>query len=202
MIIYRIGADMIDELIVLCGKFLNNIIPSMEKGEIPLTEGIVHSFLTLMKTIYENVSYEGEQDENKFSELIQMYFSSENYLSVVDTMSAFLRTALCLLEIQDKLNYSKMKEYTTQTKMGHLLNQDRIKFWEMEHSFDEAERFAGRGVVYSAITGDYDTLEEDFAINADFDHLLFTNNKNLMSDKWKVVFVENNVGLDVFGVAC
>lgn len=192
---------MIENIKVLCEKFLHTIIPAMERGEILLTEDLLQSFLTLQDTIYNNVSYDGKEDKNTFCRIIREYYDSENYLSVVDIMTAFLRTALCALELQDKLNYSKMKEYSTQTKMGHLLNRDRIRFWGMEHSFEETERFVGRGVVYTAITGNYDSVEEDFVKNPNFEYILFTNNKEVKSSQWRVVYLENTEQLDQIRLA-
>lgn len=192
---------MINNLKALCTKFLYSIIPSLERGEIPLSESIVQNFLILMRTIYQNVSYDSDKDEEEFTQIIQEYFATENHLSVVDTMASFLRTAFCVLELQDRLNSAKLKAYTTQTRMGHLLNRDKIRFWEMKHAFDETERFTGRGVVYSAITGDYDTVDDDFVMNPNFDYILFTNNRNIKSDKWKVVFLENVEELDQIRLA-
>lgn len=46
-------------------------------------------------------------------------------------------------------------------------------------------------IVYTAIIGDYDHLLVPSQSNRDYEYILFTNNKNLKSDFWKVILVEN-----------
>ncbi len=46
--------------------------------------------------------------------------------------------------------------------------------------------------VYTCITGDYDTIREIKKKEKGIDYLLFTNNKKLISDTWKVIYIEDN----------
>ena len=50
-------------------------------------------------------------------------------------------------------------------------------------------------VVYTSITGDYDTLNEPEFVDDEMDYICFTNNKNLRSRVWKMIYIENN-GMD------
>ena len=45
--------------------------------------------------------------------------------------------------------------------------------------------------VYTCITGDYDNLHEIKKKEKDIDYYLFTNNKNIKSKTWKVIYIEN-----------
>lgn len=49
--------------------------------------------------------------------------------------------------------------------------------------------------VYTCITGDYDEVKELSFREENIDYYLFTNNKNITSNTWKVVYIEND-GLD------
>ena len=49
--------------------------------------------------------------------------------------------------------------------------------------------------VYSCITGDYDNLHDILYPEKTIDYYCFTNNKNLKSNTWKIIYIENN-GLD------
>lgn len=49
--------------------------------------------------------------------------------------------------------------------------------------------------VYTCITGDYDEIQEIEEREENIDYYLFTNNKKVHSNTWKVVFIEND-GLD------
>ena len=46
--------------------------------------------------------------------------------------------------------------------------------------------------VYTCITGDYDSLHEITHPEKDVDFYCFTNNKNLKSNTWTIVYIENN----------
>ena len=50
--------------------------------------------------------------------------------------------------------------------------------------------------VYTCITGDYDEVKTFPNLNEnEFDYYLFTNNKKIRSDFWKVIYIDND-GLD------
>lgn len=49
--------------------------------------------------------------------------------------------------------------------------------------------------VYTCITGDYDEVKELAFQESGVDYYLFTNNKNIISSSWKVIYIENE-GLD------
>ena len=49
--------------------------------------------------------------------------------------------------------------------------------------------------IYTCITGDYDNVVEPMYCNENIDYLLFTNNKKLKSNKWKVVYLDNKKNL-------
>ncbi len=57
-------------------------------------------------------------------------------------------------------------------------------------------RFTGKPVVYTAITGNYDNVKEPLHIMQGVDYYLFTNNPNVKSDNWKVIFIDNEEELD------
>lgn len=46
--------------------------------------------------------------------------------------------------------------------------------------------------VYTCITGNYDNLNEVEVIEDSVDYLCFTNNKNLKSKTWKIVYIDND----------
>lgn len=46
--------------------------------------------------------------------------------------------------------------------------------------------------VYTCITGDYDSLKKLNYPNKNYDYICFTNNKNITSDFWKVIYIEED----------
>lgn len=49
-----------------------------------------------------------------------------------------------------------------------------------------------RRAIYTAITGEYDTLKDPQIITPGWEYICFTNNKNLRSDFWKVKLVNDS----------
>lgn len=47
--------------------------------------------------------------------------------------------------------------------------------------------------VYTCLTGNYDNLQEVELIEKEVDYLCFTNNKNLKSNTWKIIYIEDDV---------
>ena len=45
--------------------------------------------------------------------------------------------------------------------------------------------------VYTRITGNYDNLHEIEKIEKNIDYICFTNNKNLKSNTWKIIYIED-----------
>ena len=47
-----------------------------------------------------------------------------------------------------------------------------------------------KNVCYTCIIGNYDKLKDPKYITDNFDYICFTNNKNLKSDIWKIIFID------------
>lgn len=47
-------------------------------------------------------------------------------------------------------------------------------------------------LIYTAFTGDYDSLKEPEFIDENCDYVCFTDNPNLKSDTWKIIFMEES----------
>jgi len=55
----------------------------------------------------------------------------------------------------------------------------------------ESNRFTGKGVVYSVITGGYDEVRELEYVNPKYDYILFSDNPQLRSETWEVRYLDN-----------
>lgn len=51
-------------------------------------------------------------------------------------------------------------------------------------------------VIYTCITGEYDSIKEPRKITEGWDYICFTNNPKLTSENWKIVLLEDDLGLD------
>lgn len=110
-----------------------------------------------------------------------------------------------------KLSYLKkaIKIGLLKTEKGHRLMYDLgiaecyghgVDFWFLEsHSpicsytiptFTNAHK---RIAIYTALTGNYDNVNEILYKEDGVDYLLFTNNRNLRSNTWQIVYIESDL---------
>lgn len=183
---------MYEELLRMISKYRDVIIPALEMGKIPLDENIVQGFIQLVNMIYQNIYYDGNQNKQELLERISLYYSDGDGSAVVGAMYGFLQSAAVILELQKIANDKSLNSYRVQCKMAHLANCQRNDIWFQKNDYDGEKPFQGRGVIYSAITGNYDSIAEPQIIDERFDYLFFTNNPKLKSDVWKVIYIEDS----------
>lgn len=122
-----------------------------------------------------------------------------------DVMVVLLLLAqhLMLLASKDSLEASheayKTDFWNEHVKLEYYINRDKVRLWH--EKYDKAEQsvnipFQGRGVIYSAVTGGYDDVNEPEYVDDRFDYILFTDNPKITSKVWKVVLLENVYSLD------
>lgn len=88
----------------------------------------------------------------------------------------------------------RSQQYKLFSELGYYKNL--IRNLSSEDKSINKNRFEGRGVIYSAITGNYDDVKEPEYISEDMDYILFTNNPNIKSEIWKIHFIDNPEELD------
>lgn len=84
----------------------------------------------------------------------------------------------------DKLGSDYSAYCLEQYELSKIANNDSINLSDK------------KGVVYTAIIGDYDDLMDPDVVNPKWDYICFTDNTNIHSDIWKVIYVDNDGSLD------
>lgn len=93
--------------------------------------------------------------------------------------------------------YDVQKEELSKNRCKLSYNLNRIKLMKNGVEIEsKSNRFKGKGVVYSAITGGYDDVKTPLKVDPNFDYILFTDNPNIRSDVWQVRMIDNPDGLD------
>ncbi|MCC9262297.1 MAG: glycosyl transferase, partial [Methanobrevibacter woesei] len=75
--------------------------------------------------------------------------------------------------------------------------EDNINRELFNHSKESAEDTIediknNKLLIYTAFTGSYDSLKEPEFIDDNCDYVCFTDNPNLKSDIWKIIFMEES----------
>ncbi|MBO4456426.1 MAG: DUF616 domain-containing protein [Butyrivibrio sp.] len=192
------------ELIKQINEILAYIYDNCEKmGK----SGVHDSFLSVYKTLSENISC--PENENS---LLQLYKEAdENILDIgrlrILAMDAIIKYA-CSAEddglsskVTDSLKsaYDEIKKKNEQIEnvMEYVdqINHIRTKY-HMRYS-EPSDRFEGKGVVYTVITGDYDHIREPETGESGLSYILLTDKeKPGYTGKWEVRLIDNPENLD------
>ena len=128
-----------------------------------------------------------ESVDNFLSELVGMLESMPDesffYEKKIDEM-------YCSRE--DLLFYTDLLGRRT-SQLQYLKNRSRCY---KASSKNDNSYFTGKGCVYTVIVGRYDEIQPPCDINKGWDYILFTDNREIRSDSWKVIYVDNELELD------
>lgn len=184
---------MYNDFLEIINTYQNVIIPALENGQINIDDNIIESFLELVNALYSITSYEASTDETELKNKLLQYYSDGNKSGIIGLIYSFILSAKTLITLQ--YNYQQTN-IISQVRMEYIANFQRNISWKKNHTITLKERFKGKGVVYTAITGNYDTVHDPLITSPNLDYILFTNNPNLKSNVWKIIFVDNPDNLD------
>lgn len=110
-----------------------------------------------------------------------------------------------LIQTQKKTQEQICAEINIHEEFDRINNLRKISYEKFTHKVYSKYQFQsqlgenafkGKGVVYTVITGDYDTLKEPLCVDAEYDYICYTDNRYVTSDIWSVRYIENTEGLD------
>ena len=134
-------------------------------------------------TIIKELCLKNYLDRNDF---IQFYMNVLIHFNIFDI---FINHSVVILELDE---FSRVFPFVLLSKLGLSLFYMRPNLLN-QNTFDNS-RFINRNVdfknnkcvVYTAITGGYDNLNDPDYIDPDFDYICFTDDPNLKSNVWDV----------------
>ena len=180
------NAPRINELDKLLRKF-NIFCLTLEDTEIKIWEYASNHF-----EIFDKISYLKEipnfHNLNKFYEqLFEKLDIDMLFLRFFDKFK-FLRNAqeiipLCFADSKDiPIFYGRNSNY--------FLN-NTINLSDFNYDYQKIDFSKEKGVVYTAIFGNYEELIDPKFINDNLDYICFTDNPNLKSDIWKIKVIDD-----------
>lgn len=175
----------------------------VETEEISVHDIPVEQLSNQIKLIYSSNPMEVREKSLVVNALINKAISSSDKDIVSMVFSAISLDAIYYalqIEHESRINanymYQVNKERVMNPQILYWKNLERNYEAIREVTKDKSDFFSGKGVIYSAITGGYDDVTDPEYIEDDFDYILFTDNRNIKSDIWKVVYLENEQQLD------
>ena len=123
----------------------------------------------------------------KLEDLNKEYLSSEyyqlgKYMKYLMNLLKKRRYIKCLQLLLLHFKNKKNKKEIRDIKKNEMSTQYYIKS-ENHH----------RIAIYTCITGNYDSVEEPLVLETGCDYFLFTNNKKIKSNNWKILDIPGNI---------
>ena len=133
---------------------------------------------------------------NLYMNLLTIGLEHRNKREVAEILLLLAHNGMLLLQREAEAFYYKDKAYRLKSKMLYNENLEKIKLWHQKYGETIMTPFMGKGVIYTAMTGNYDDIKEPKYINPEYDYILYTDNPSIKSEVWNVRYIENSENLD------
>ena len=175
----------------------------VESDEIQVNDIPIEQLCNQIKLIYSGMPPEVREKSSVVNALINRAIcrSDTDIVSLIFRVVS-LDALYCASQIEreSRMNAS----YMYQINKERVMNPQLLYWNNLEKNYETIKEvkknksglFSGKGVIYSAITGSYDDVSDPEYIDDEFDYVLFTDNRDIKSDIWKVVYLENEQKLD------
>lgn len=189
---------------------LISIMNDWTSGKITADEIPFEKLLVMIQQVYEEKSSNGEEMALLYGRMLTAALEMGSSAMISDIFSMLAKHMMIFIEDQSRTNSNEMQRRVLmveakerrmqalglQVKLGYKDNCRRNELYYEKHPQKQYIPFQGKGVVYTAITGGYDTVKEPKVINQNWDYILFTDNPEIKSDVWEVRLIENKDNLD------
>lgn len=145
---------------------------------------VLNSYITILDLVTRNSDIVGLRT------LLQLI---GRYLEYADTV-IILADAAKALDAYENKNVHYCRKIA---QCNYYINMLRNTEYYQKHEIPGSMPFSGKGVVYTVIVGEYDNVLDPLHINEDWDYVLFTDNRNIKSDVWKIIYIDNTKRLDM-----
>ena len=176
-------------------KYITDTAEQLQKGNIDFVD---ISFEEIYKYIIQVYKALGNKDffTKIYMNLLTKGLEHKDKEEVTAILWMLGHHGAMLIQQKSEITFLNEKVFRAKSNLAYYKNLERIRLWHEKHGVTERIPFSGKGVIYTAITGDYDDVKEPGFIHPDYDYILFTNNPRLKSDIWEVRYVENEEELD------
>lgn len=186
---------MVNEYLHISNQ-LNMLAEKVRNQNISLSDVPYDNIISIICNIYDEKGDKQEAFCGLYGELISKGLVYNDPEIVAYAIEMFAQHASVFAYDKAQLNAVLNEKYRLQCRVAYYQNCEKVRMWNERNESQGQERFKGKGVIYSAITGGYDNINEPQFITPEFRYILFTDNPALQSDVWDIVLVDNVDGLD------
>lgn len=172
------------------------IADNLRNRKIDFTKVPFDNIVDSIQNIYEEIMKNGEEFVLLYGNQITKGLEHSDYDAVADVLKMIAYHFAIMENQRDLLRKTERVLFKTRCEKAYLENLRKLEAREKMEGKKEYSPFQGKGVVYSAIIGEYDHVKEPNIVYPELDYILFTDNPKLRSDVWQIRVVDNPKGLD------
>lgn len=152
--------------------------------EIPkqILKNVIHNILLMMNAHTDDFA-------RLYNDMLDAMFEERNVAGIANLLSLLGYYLEAYGECEAKYCNKKKENMQLKSMLAYMKNKE-IVYGQCrnESEFDE-KHFQGKGVVYTAIMGEYDQVHIPQVVDKDLDYVLFTDNLSLRSDFWDIRYI-------------
>ncbi len=189
------------ELYKSIARNLLNIAKYIKAGEMALTDVPFENIMEIIRDLYHAKMGNGELLCDLYTTLLTKGLERGDREEVVTVLTLLAQHMVVFASDEIRLNKLADKNYLLQSRAAYWFNCDKVRKWHENNGGENNDGenqvpFEGRGVVYSAVIGNYDEIKEPQYVNPELDYILFTDNPEVTSSVWQVRLVDKDEQLD------
>lgn len=177
-------------------RHLQNIAEKLKRNEISFAVIPFDEIISLIQDTYEKEVQNGELFVQIYGELLSKGLENSDKETVANTLLLLSQHILIIAMENRRIKNLNSISHSLQCRLSHKLNCDKVKAWHEANGPGKKIPFTGKGVVYSAVIGNYDAVQEPEYVDPDLDYIMFTDNPAITSKVWQIRLVEREEGLD------
>lgn len=180
---------IVQEIASLCRRLKNR--------EIQVRDMPMDAIIELIAKVYGKRVDEDAGIVALYVEMMANSIEKKDLNQLVDIIELALDHVILFSCVEQEEASLKLRAQQLQSRNAYYLNCERIREWKKRNVREPASiPFSGKGVVYSAVTGGYDRINEPQYVNPELDYILFTDDPNIRSGVWEIRAIPDADQLD------
>lgn len=185
------------EIVEKVSMMLSTLCRQLRNGEIQIVDMPLDAIIEFIAKVYD----EGKETAftAAYAQIIASCVEQGNISQLANIIDLVLYHAILVECFQENQHSLEQKVFHLQSQNAWYINCDKIERWQKRHIHERENSkrpFSGRGVIYSAVTGGYDRINEPLYVNPELDYILFTDDPSIRSDIWQIRLIHNMEKLD------
>ncbi len=185
--------DQLEEIVGI----VKTISEYLRSGKMGCDQVPTDDILYVIREEYKRAGQDPTEASNYYGNLINGCVLKNDSITLSNVLNCVVLQCMTLTELYGiRVTNFDLKLYPYKAEIHYYRNLIKNQEWLKNNSAEKISDFSGRGAVFSAITGGYDSIRDPEVVDDRLDYYLFTDSDNIQSDVYKVIKVDNEEVLD------